>query len=113
MKRYSRILLACIGLSASAVANAESWLTSTIKRVYPLGDGSFVLIMTIDAADCAGTPGNKYHYVRPGVYGVTSDGVRAMLATALTAFASGKTVSIAFDQSSSSCDINRLTVNQD
>ena len=112
MKVNFKILLACLGLSASAIANAQGWHTSTIAKVYPLADGSFVLIMTEDAAACSGTPGSKYHYVRPGVFGVTSDGVRAMLASALTAFALGKTISMVFDDSSSSCDINRFTINQ-
>jgi hypothetical protein len=112
MTVYAKILLACLGFGLSAIANAEAWHTSTIKQVYPLGDGSFVLIMTVDAAACSGTPGSKYHYVRPGVNGVTSDGVRAMLATALTAFALGKTVSMAFDETSSSCDVNRFSMNE-
>jgi hypothetical protein len=112
MKFSCKILLACLGLCVSAISNAEAVHTSTIKTVYPLANGSFVLIMTEDAPSCGGTPGSKYHYVRPGVFGVTSDGVRAMLASALTAFALGKTVSIVFDETITSCDINRFTINQ-
>ena len=112
MKVHGKILLACLGLGVSALANAETWHTSTIKMVYPLADGSFVLVMTEDASACAGSPGNKYHYVRPGVFGVTSEGVRGMLASALTAFALEKSISILFDESNSSCDINRFTIHQ-
>jgi hypothetical protein len=48
--------------------------------------------------------------VTVGAFGVTSDGLKAMLASALMAFAAGKKVSVAFEATSTYCDVNRLYV---
>jgi hypothetical protein len=100
------LLLAVTGLQT---AHAETWHTSLIKHIYPLGDGSFVLIFREDAASCAGTT-SKYHYVRAGNFGVTADGVKAMLATVLTAYAMDRRITLLFDESSAECYINRLQI---
>jgi hypothetical protein len=41
---------------------------------------------------------------------VTSDGVKAMLASVLMAYAAGKKVNVAFEASSTYCDVNRLYI---
>jgi hypothetical protein len=94
-------------LLAGGEAQAESWHTSKIKNVYPLGDGSFVLIFVDSAAACSNQ--GKYHYVSAGAYGVNAEGVKMMMSTALMAHATDKTISIAFDESSPSCYINRFS----
>jgi hypothetical protein len=99
----------CLALAQlAAVAHAETWHTARIKDVYPLGNGSLVLIFVVDAAGCTGAGPGKYHYISAGQAGVNTDGVRLMAATALMAFASDKPVSVAYDETSASCYINRL-----
>ncbi len=56
------------------------------------------------ASDLGGANSNPNHY------GVNSDGVKAMLATALTAYALGKSLSFVFDDSTTNCYINRLSI---
>ena len=93
---------------------ADAWWTGNLKFVYPLGDGSFVLGFTSDVGTpCqnASTP-IKYYTITPGQYGVTLDGAKAMLATALTAFAMDKQITAAFDPASANCYVNRFQVVQ-
>jgi hypothetical protein len=111
MKTYVKVtaMLALLTAATLPAAHAETWHTSPIKNIYPLADGSFVLIMRNDAAGCAGTT-NKYHYVSAGEFGVTAEGVKAMLATALTAYAMDRRISLLFDETRPQCYINRLQI---
>jgi hypothetical protein len=96
-------------LSVSATA-AESWHTSTIKWVYPFADGTFVLTFETNAADCTNANPNKYHYVTFNQNGMTEEGAKKLYAAALMALATDKTVTVAFDNASYGCYINRLIV---
>jgi hypothetical protein len=100
------LLLAC---PSGAFATTQN-LQSTLAFVYPMGDGSFVLGFTQGSTFCPSQNAPQYFYVMPGQNGVTVDGAKAMLATALTAFALGKTLSIAFDDSTTYCYVNRFSM---
>ncbi|HEU5136527.1 MAG TPA: hypothetical protein VFU13_15355 [Steroidobacteraceae bacterium] len=103
------VLAAC--LFAPAVANAvDSWHQEKLKFVYPLGNGDFVLGFQSNSPSCASTSNPQYFYVSAGAYGVTAEGVKAMLATALMALATEKSIAIAFDGTSPYCYINRFSV---
>lgn len=107
-----RLLSLWLPLLASMPAQAvDTYARSTIKDVYPLGDGSIVLIFTTRNAACTNNGNNDpYFYVRAGVNGMTSDGVKAVLATALTAAALNRPVSYVWDSSNQSlCPINRMS----
>jgi hypothetical protein len=67
-----------------------------------------VLRFVNDAGTCNNPNSPKYFYVVAGQHGVTADGVKAMLATALTAFTTGGTLSAAFDDATANCYINRF-----
>lgn len=90
---------------------AEVWHTSTLKRIYPLANGSIVLQFDSESASCTATTNPKYYNIVVGQNGVTTDGLRNMLAVALTAFSTGRSISIAFDDASPSCYVNRLQIN--
>jgi hypothetical protein len=108
-RRIIAATVAAVSLSNIAPA-AEAWVTSNVKFVYPLGDGNFVLSFVNSPPACT-NPGNpKYLYVQAGQNGVNAEGVKAMLATSLSAFLSGKLISAAFDDSTGSCFINRLVI---
>ena len=99
------------GLAGTGSAlSAEAWATAAVSSVYPLANGSFVLTLTTSPPGCPSTSNPKYLYVVAGENGVTADGVKAMLATALTAAVAGKQLSVAFDDSSASCYVNRLSL---
>lgn len=91
---------------------AEAWGTGTLLNVYPLSTGNFVITLATDPPGCPATASPKYLYVVAGENGVTADGVKAMLAAALTALATDKVVSVAFENSSVSCYVNRLSVSK-
>jgi hypothetical protein len=99
--------------SAAVPAHAETWHTSRIENIYPLADGGVVVIFVEDAPACTGGSSDKYHHIRAGEFGVTTEGVRNMLATLLFALASDRRVSYIFDETSSSCYINRLITRND
>lgn len=115
LKKKPHCLSACLWASVFIVVSAPAsaapaWIQSTVKFVYPLGDGSFVLGFVNDAGTCTSTNSPKYFYVVAGQNGVTADGLKAMLATALTAFSTGSTLSASFDDATSSCYINRFSM---
>jgi ABC-type sugar transport system substrate-binding protein len=98
-----------LGWASNGFAATQN-LQSTLAFVYPMADGSFVLGFTQGMSFCQSPNSPQYFYVTPGQNGVNADGAKAMLATALTAFATGKTLSIAFDDSTPSCYINRFSM---
>jgi hypothetical protein len=110
--KFARAAMVGLTLIAgiSNVRAATAYLQSTLTSVYPLSDGSFILNFTNDTSTCSSPNTPKYFYVTAGQNGVTADGVKAMLATALTAFSLGKTLAIAFDDATTFCYINRFSV---
>ncbi|AWF83392.1 response regulator receiver protein [Microbulbifer sp. A4B17] len=96
-------------LSFPAVAE-EVWFTSTVTWIYPHGDGHFVITFADDSPSCTSGINPKYHRVKVGENGVTKEGLNLMFSAALAGAAAGKEVRINFDDSSSSCYINRLFV---
>jgi hypothetical protein len=90
---------------------AEQWAGGKINFVYPLADGNFIVTLAVDSPLCPspGTP--KYMYAVVGQNGVTAAGLKNLYASLLAAHLSARTVSIAFDDSTGACYINRLAVN--
>jgi hypothetical protein len=113
MKLYARKLIAAAmaaALFSNATLAAESWASGTLKSVYPLSNGSFVVIFFTSPAACTNANNPRYLLVSAGENGVTAEGVKAMLATSLAAFVAGKQIQLAFDDSTSSCYINRMAI---
>jgi hypothetical protein len=98
-----------LGWSVSVQATTQ-YFQSTLQSVYPLADGSFVLIFSQSGSNCHSLNSPPYFYVAAGQNGVTADGVKGMLATALTAFSLGKTLAGAFDDSTPYCYVNRFSM---
>jgi hypothetical protein len=71
------LIAAAFALTANA---GESWHTSTIKKVYPQANGTFVLIFDNNAVDCPNTNLDKYHYVSPTQNGMTDEGAKKIYA---------------------------------
>jgi hypothetical protein len=111
MKKLAGVLIAItLAASGAQVDAAENWHQDYVRSVYPLSNGDFVVTFTTSPAACLHDSNPKYFFVRVGINGVTSEGVKAMLATALSAFTAGKRLSVAFNDASSTCDINRMSV---
>jgi hypothetical protein len=109
----SVISIACgllLGIGTLSAGAAEVWHTAYVKRIYPTADGSVRLSFVTDHATCTNADSPKVYYITVGQNSVTADGLKAMHATALTAFAMERQVSIAFDNATASCYINRLII---
>lgn len=102
--------LLIVGLLMSGLSYAETpvWHVSTIKNVYPLNNGNFIIVFDEDSPDC--THASNYFNVTVGQSGVTQEGLQNMLTTALAAGMSKKTVQVNFDKDSASCFINRIMI---
>lgn len=102
-------VVALVSVLTNVASATEAWQTSTVKWVYPQGDGSFVLVLAADPPSCNITS-PKYLNVVAGQNGMTADGVKNLLAVALTAYVTGSSVAVAFDNATSSCHVNRLAI---
>ena len=103
----------CIFLPSLSALSADIWHQSKIARVYPHGDGSFVIIFRNDSDKCPSTNNPKYHYVRTGYNNVDETAVDKIYSAALAAATMEKEVSVNFDDSTSKYFINRLIVHFD
>ena len=102
------ILLLTLTAHEPVASATEVWHTSTIKWIYPHGEGRVVLTFYDNAPTC--TNASSYHLIEIGVNGVTEVGFRTMYAAVLAAAAGGQTVSIKFDDTAHLCVINSLFV---
>lgn len=110
-----RPLLAGLVAIAAAVGPwaahaAERWHGGVPKWVYTGGDGWVVLTFPTEPVECPAGGIPKYMYIVVGANGVTADGAKQMLATAMLAVATGKSLSVAYDDASPSCYINRVLI---
>ena len=110
-KRLLGIVLSCICPAvATSASAATAWYQGAVQLVYPLNDGSFVIGVPTTLSTCFSSGQGVYLYVTPGQNAVTLDGAKSMLATTLTAFAIARTISVAYDDSTSYCYVNRLLI---
>jgi hypothetical protein len=91
---------------------AETWHGSTLQFVYPLSNGDFVIGFDTSSSACTNPNSPKYMYVAVGQNGVDAEGAKKMYAAALTALVAGKTLSVAFDNATPSCYVNRFSVSK-
>src|SRR5215510_11362615 len=105
-------LVPLIALALPLAANAVDRVhTSTLKQVYPLANGDFVLTFDTDTSQCLGAGSPKYFYVSVGQASMTAEGSKKLYAAALVALAGRQSVTFVFDDTTAQCYVNRLTVN--
>ena len=88
----------------------ERFHTSTIRMVYPVSSGDFVIGFDTEVSTCTSTASPKQLYVAVGQNGVTATGSAKMFAAALAALYARGIVTIAFDDATTACYINRIQV---
>lgn len=96
-----------IGSNCDAV---ERYHTSTIKWVYPLASGDFMLVFDTETTQCFTSGPPRHYHVIVGQNGITAEGSKRIYAAALTALAARMEVDIAFDDATASCYINPLVL---
>jgi hypothetical protein len=114
MNRYVRAF-ACALLLTGATGpafSASQSITTTIAKVYPLGSGNLILILASDHASCTSPNTPDYYKALVNQNGVTEEGLVSIHATAMTAFALGRTVSIYFDDATPDCLIKQILLRQ-
>ena len=93
-----------------ATVNAGTWHGSKISHVYPTASGEFILRFVSDSAACTSGESPDYYRVKVGKNDITEEGSKKIFATALAAAMAEKTVNIYFDETTSSCYINRIQI---
>ena len=107
--RELAVLIGAMWVAGIAMAT-DQWAAGTIRNVYPMADGNFVITLNTSPSTCPGSQNPKYLWVVVGQNGVTAEGVKAMLATALTAAATEKPITLAFSDSTTYCYVNRFSM---
>jgi hypothetical protein len=103
------LLLSTTG--GGVVQATERILTSSVKLVYPLSNGDFAVGLAVSSPYCTnGHTAPQYLFITVGQNGVTAQGSAKMYAAALTALTTGLQVTVAFDNGTASCYINRLNL---
>jgi hypothetical protein len=106
-----RYVLAATALALAANAQAGTGsMVVHITAINAFGDGRMVFQFDSDGSACLDTASPKHYWLASGQASVTADGFTNNLATAMTAFSLGKTVSVDFDVSTSNCYIQRIAV---
>ena len=102
--------LAILALGSTTALAADAVYAGPIRMLYPNADGTYVLILNANMAACGGITGYKYLYIKAGQNGVTADGQKNIIATSMLAFAADRNTSIVYDDSTTNCWINRISV---
>lgn len=94
--------------SADALA-ANVWKSAVgITGIMSLTDGGFIIFgAAASAQEC--TDGKAF-YVRANQNGQTSEGIKTSLALALTAFLTGKTVTLLYDNAYATCYVQVVQI---
>ena len=110
-RRFAAVIAVTILVSTASAQASTVWYQGSVQLVYPMNDGSFAIGVPTILPVCSGTGQNGvYLYVMPEQNSVTADGAKNMLATVLTAFALGRSISVAYDDSTTNCYANRLLI---
>ncbi len=111
-KRYLVLLTAAAAaVGFPAFANSPTWTNpGTLTYLEALDDGTF-LVGTSSAVSSVCTSAGGAIYFGVGSNGVTSDGVKAIMAVALSALMAGKTVQLLYDATGPTCWGTSLQIN--
>lgn len=110
MKPITASVAAALLLMATATFATERSYTSTLKYVYPVSSGDFIIVFDTDPTTCTATGPNKYLYVSVGQNGITATGSAKIYSAALAALYARGIVTVAFDDATTNCFVNRMTV---
>ncbi len=110
-ERSRRMCLAWVALLlATPGAATERSHMATVKFVYPLASGDFVIGLDSDSSYCTSTSAPKYYHVYVGHNGVVAEGSAKLYAAALLALSTRQSLSVVFDDATAYCYVNRVTV---
>jgi hypothetical protein len=110
--RYlARLYAVVFALIAGSAFATERFQISTLKFVYPIASGDFVVGLDSDSSFCtSGSVPNKYYHVVVGANGMTAEGAKKLFSASMAALVARLNVSVVFDDATSNCYVNRITV---
>lgn len=94
--------------SAGALA-ANAWKTNFPVQSIIAHQAGFILIL--EASDPACGPSGNQFWVEPNLNSQTAEGVKRVLAVAMMAMATGRTVNVLVDTAVAGCPVQQLQVN--
>jgi hypothetical protein len=110
MKKFISTLIIISTLAITMTANA-AWITKKIRVIYPTSDGTIIFTLYDSAnSECTNSTTAPYFYLREGVNGVTPQAAKNLYALALTSIAMNKSLSVHFDETSSFCYVDRISI---
>jgi putative exporter of polyketide antibiotics len=96
-------------MSCVTAQAADQWTTGAkIGSVYPQANGDVVITLTVNNPACTNAVSPKYYEITLGANGVTAEGLRNMLAVAMSALLADRTVDVNFSDSTPNCYVNRM-----
>ena len=111
-KSYLLAVLSLVALLAQPASASTVSLISTIRTIDAQSDGRVVFTFHDESPNCINASSPKFHYLVVGQNGMTAEGFKNAHATAMLAFALGKSVHIYFNSASSACYISRIIVRE-
>lgn len=112
MKRIAARLLAITAFCLSTPVLAETAVVTNIDRIFPANTGIIDIVPTTQSSACTNTTTPKRYRMQVGVSGMTADGMRQLYAAILYAASTGKAVTLYFDETSASCNITRVLIEE-
>lgn len=110
MKPIGFCIAALLISAASPTFATERSQTTTLKFVYPFGNGDFVIGLDSEPSTCSAPGSPKYFWITVGQGGVTAEGSAKIFATATSALITKLTVNVIFDDATTNCYVNRISV---
>ena len=117
-----RVLALLVSLSLAQISHSSVvWVTNQeVSRIQTAGEGNFIIHLTNSANNiCQGSGKLFYVYLDDGVNkdpignGLhTENEVKTIFTLALTALVSGKTIDLHYDDTSSACWVQQITINK-
>jgi hypothetical protein len=102
------VVAAAAGLSPDALAS-NAWKSGF--PVHSIVAHPFGFILILEASDPACGPSGNQFYVQAGLNSQTADGVKSILAVAMLALSTGRTVNALVDTAISGCPVQQLQLN--
>lgn len=109
-KLVSRFIIMLLLSFSFSVANAAWVVDMTVEGVQSTAGGGFIVYGPPNTGTSC-PEGGKLFYARNGYNGQTNDGIKTTLSIVLLAFAAGKTITFAYDETDPACHINTVLVN--
>jgi hypothetical protein len=110
MKKGLLTLIAVSLSLASIPGRADSQLSATVGRLYPMSSGVVDVTFVTSNTACTNANNPPRYRLAVGVGGMTEEGMRNIMAVLMYAVSTNKDLVVSFDQTLSTCNITRVLI---